>query len=78
MVSQLVGTMWYHMDGCAKQYRCASAIYLLSCIALKFSIINNRPVGAPGHGKYSVYGLNSGDKLMLKLETEKLLNPELV
>ena len=29
MVSQLMGTMWDHMDGRAKQYRCASAIYLL-------------------------------------------------
>ena len=54
--------MWYHMDGCANQYRCASAIYLLSYLASSFSIIIDIIVGAPKHGKYVVDGLNTRDK----------------
>ena len=37
-----------------------------------------RVVGAPGHVKNVVDGLNTRNKLMLKLETEDLLNPELI
>ena len=45
-------TMWDHTYVCAEQYRCASDIYLLSCLALEFSIITDRSVGSPVHGKY--------------------------
>ena len=34
MKSTLLTTMWDNTDGCANQYRFASDIYLLSCIAL--------------------------------------------
>ena len=70
--------MWDYTDGWANHYCCASAIYLLSFPVLEFCIIIDREVGAPGRRKGVVYGLNSRDKLMLKLETAKLLNPELI
>ena len=33
-ITSLLKTMWYHTDGCTKQYCCKSDIYLLSCLAL--------------------------------------------
>ena len=69
--------MWYHTDDCAKIYHCSSYIYLLSCLALELYIIIYGPVVAPGYGKYMVDGMNDSDKQMLKIATEKLLNPEL-
>ena len=71
-------TMWCHRYGCANQYRCVSDIYLLSCLALGFSGIIDKTVVSPVHGKDVVGCLNSRYKLMLKLEMEKLLNPELI
>ena len=38
-------------DGCTNKYRCAKALYLLSCLASEFDIIIDRLVDAPGHGK---------------------------
>ena len=63
-------TLWDHTDYFAKQYRCASDIYLLPCLALEFSIIFDRAVGAPGNGNDVVDGLNTRDKRMLKLAEE--------
>ena len=61
--------MWYHMDGCANQYSCASDIYLLSCLTLEYSIIIiNIAVVSPVNGKDVEDGLNDRDKLMLKLK----------
>jgi hypothetical protein len=59
-------TMFDNTDGCAKQYRCATAIHLLSMLATEFNITINRAVGAPGHGKDLVDGLNACDKQYLK------------
>jgi hypothetical protein len=59
-------TMFDNTDGCAKQYRCATAIHLLSMLATEFNITINRSVGAPGHGKDLVDGLNACDKQYLK------------
>ena len=42
MIDPFLTIMWYHMDGCAKQYRCASEIYLLSCLNLEFYIVVDR------------------------------------
>ena len=52
-------TIWDHTNGCANRYRCETAIYLLSCLALEFSIILDRAAAAPEHGKYVVDGLNA-------------------
>ena len=37
------------MDRCADQYRCATALYLLSILAHAYDIIIYHGVGAPGH-----------------------------
>jgi hypothetical protein len=59
-------TMFDNTDGCAKQYRCATAIHLLSMLATEFNVTINRSVGAPGPGKDLVDGLNACDKQYLK------------
>ena len=63
--------MWYHMDGCLKQYCFESSIYLLSCLDLECYIIVDRLVGAPSRGKDVFDGTNIRDKLMHEFSTEK-------
>ena len=71
MIAPFLTTMWDHTG-------CASAIYLLSCLALEFYIIIYRSVGAHLHAKCVVDGLNTKYKRMIKLPMEKLLNPVLI
>ena len=54
--------MWENTDGCAKQYRCASALYFMSVISQCYSIIIDIGISAPGNCKEVVDGLNSVDK----------------
>jgi hypothetical protein len=56
------GTMLDDTDGCAKQYRCATAIHLLSMLSVKYGITIDRQVGAPGHGKDIIDGVNAVNK----------------
>ena len=49
-------------DGCAEQYRCSSALYLMPVISQTYSIIIDQGISAPGHGKELVDGLNAVDK----------------
>ena len=59
-------TVWDDTDGCGKQYRCGTALYLLSVLAGLFGIVIDRAIGAPGHGKDIVDGLNATDKVFLR------------
>ena len=43
--------IWENTDGCSEQYRCASALYLMSVMSQCYSIIIDRGINAPGHGK---------------------------
>ena len=49
-------------DGCAEQYIYASELYLMSVMSQCYSIIIDRGISAPGHGKEVVDGLNATDK----------------
>ena len=40
------------------QYICDTAIYLLSILAHYFQIVIDWEMGAPGHEKYAIDGLN--------------------
>ena len=44
-------TIWENTDGCAEQYRCASALYLMSVMSQTYSIIIDQGISTPGHGK---------------------------
>ena len=64
---------WENSDGCAEQYRCASALYLMSVMSQCYSVTIDRGISAPGHGKEVVDGLNYVDKhhiyqLMFKVQ----------
>ena len=43
--------IWENTDGCAEQYRCASAMYPLSVMYHYYSIIIYRGISAPWHEK---------------------------
>eukprot|EP00957_Ditylum_brightwellii_P108532 8277984-Ditylum_brightwellii.AAC.1 len=53
-------------DGCSKQYRSASSLYLFSTICMKYGIVLDGAVGAPGHGNDVVDGLNAVGKKFLR------------
>eukprot|EP00957_Ditylum_brightwellii_P184269 14035330-Ditylum_brightwellii.AAC.1 len=52
--------------GCSKQYRSTSSLYLISTISIKYDIVIDHAIGAPGHGKDVVDGLNAVDKRYLR------------
>ena len=54
-----LSTIWGNTDGCAEQYRCATALYLMSVLSRCHSIIFDHGISAPGHGKELVDGINS-------------------
>ena len=54
--------IWENTDGCAEQYRCASALYLMSVMSQTYSIIIDRGIIAPGHGKEVFDGINAVGK----------------
>ena len=56
-LASTLSTIWGNTDGCAEQYRFASALYLMSVLSQCHSIIIDRGVSAPGHGKEVVSGL---------------------
>ena len=57
-----LGTIWENTDGCAEQYICASALYLVSVLCQRHSIIFDRGISAPGNSKELVDGINYIDK----------------
>ena len=57
-----LSTIWENTDGCAEKYRCASALYLMSVMSKTYSIIIDRGISAPGHGKEVVDGIIAVDK----------------
>jgi hypothetical protein len=63
-------------DGCAKKRRSASALSLLSLIAAIYGVVCNRAIGAPGHGKDKVDGLNAADKRFIVEKMKLVSTPE--
>ena len=51
--------MWENIDGCEEQYRCVTALYLLSMLEHAHNIIIDCGSGSPGHGREVVDGLNA-------------------
>ena len=59
------GTMWDQTDGCANQYRCSIAYYLMSYLSKSYQNFVDRAVDTPVHGKDVVDGLNAVQKRYL-------------
>ena len=57
--------MWDQTDGCAKQYRCSIAYYLISYLSKSYQIVLDRAVDIPSHVKDVVDGFNSVRKRYL-------------
>ena len=62
LLTRSLSTIWGKNDGCDEQYRCVSTLYLMSVILQCYSIIIDRGISAPGHGKEVVDGINYFDK----------------
>jgi hypothetical protein len=68
-------TILDHSDGCSKQYRCGTALYLLSVLSSQFGVTVDRMIGAPGHGKDVVDALNATTKKYIKQKMRMISNP---
>ena len=44
-----LSTLWENTDGCAENYRCDAALYLMSMLSQAFSVIIDRGISAPRH-----------------------------
>ena len=70
------GTMWDQTCGCAKQYRCYIAYYMMSFLSKSHQIVLDRAVDTPGHGKYVVDGFNAVQKRYLDTYLRMRSTPE--
>ena len=52
-----ISTVWEVIDGCANQYRCGLAIYLITVLSSSYVIILECAINAPDHNNI-VDGLN--------------------
>ena len=59
------GIMWDQTYGCANEYRCYIAYYLMYFPSKSYQIVIDRAVDTPGHGKYVVDGFNAVQKRYL-------------
>ena len=59
--------IWEKNDGCAEQYSCAYALYLISVMSQTYSIIIDHGISAPGNGKEVVDVLNAVDERYIYL-----------
>ena len=61
VLTSTLSAIWENTDHCVEQYRCASAIYLMSVFPQCHSIIIGQGISAPVHIKEVVDGLNAID-----------------
>ena len=71
-----ISVMFDGTDGCAKQYRSGTALFLLSLHAAMHRIVIDRAIGAPGHGKDIIDGLNATEKRFLAQKMTMIGMPE--
>ena len=62
LLTSAFSTKWENTDGCSEQYRRASELYLMSVMLQCYTIIIDRGISAPGHGKEVFDSLNAIDK----------------
>ena len=54
-----ISTVWEDTYGCAKQYRCALGVYLITVMSYSYVIIIDRAINAPAHVKNVFDGLDA-------------------
>ena len=57
-----LNTIWENTDDCLEEYIFSSVLYLMSVMSQCYSIIFERGISVPGHGKEVVDGLDAVDK----------------
>ena len=62
LLVSVMWTVWEDTDVCAKQYRCALGIVLMTVLLYLYGIIIYCTINAPGHRNNVVYGLKDTDK----------------
>ena len=62
-----MSTIWGNTGGCAEQYFCVAALYLLSMLEHAYNITIDCGVGAPVYGREVVDGLNATEKRFLSM-----------
>ena len=62
LLTSTLSTVWENTDGFAEQYRCASALYLMSVLSQCYSIVIDQGKSAPDNGKEVVNGIDAIDK----------------
>ena len=65
LLASSLSTIWENTDGCAEQYKCSSALYIMSVIFQCYSVIIYCGISAPVHVKGVFNGLNAIDKLYI-------------
>ena len=78
LLTTSLSTIWKNTDGCAEQYRFASALYLMSVMSQTYSIMIYCGISAPGHGKEVVEVLNVFYKRYIYQLMSKVKIPESV
>ena len=63
-------------DGCTKQYRRTTALFMLTMLATSLGIIIDRAIGAPGHGKSEIDRLMAIDKVFFRALFQIIVIPE--
>ena len=69
-------TIWKNTDGCAEQYGCTTALYLLSMLAHAYNLIINCGVGSPLHGREVVNSLNATEKRFISMLMKTVQLPD--
>ena len=72
----MLSVLYETMDGCAKQYRSGTALYLMAYTAMEFRICINRMIMAPGHGKSPIDSQNGVIKTKCNALTRMTSTPE--
>ena len=68
--------MWDQTYGCAKQYRCSIAYYLMYYLSKSYQIVLDRAVDTPDHGKDVLDGFNAVQKRYLATCLKMCSTPE--
>ena len=59
LLTSTLSTIWENTDGCSEKYICASTLYLMSVMSQCYSIIIDRGISSPGHGKDVSNGISA-------------------
>ena len=59
-----MSTVWKYTEGCAKQYRFALDVYLITVLSSSYVIITYCTINGYGHGKNATCALNATEKYL--------------